>query len=135
MRITMQKSDLSYLLRFSRKIAFSIPFYSQAQNNGFMHQHEFQLVLNIHRNQKSALTLFDHKPSNFQLKISTKNGPIPESVKLAKIGNYDVINDENGITVEESEAYAITWSARFYSLENLLLDIDISAKSGQVTYF
>ena len=82
-------------------------------------------------NQKSPLTLFDRKPADFKIKIDTKDGPLKETIKLAKIGNYDVINATDGITLDEKEAFSLTYTARFASFDNLLLDIDVTTKKAK----
>ena len=74
------------------------------------------------------MTLFDQKPADFKIKIDTKDGPLKETIKIAKIGNYDVINATDEVTLDEKEAFSLTYTARFVSLENLLLDIDVMTK-------
>jgi len=108
---------------------------AQGRNNGFMHQHECQLVLHMHRAQKSPLTLYEHKPTSFSVKLDTKAGPIENSVRLAKLGDYNLIDGlgcDQGVELDEKDAFSLTYTARFATLENLLLDVDIRAKSQHV---
>ena len=39
-----------------------------------------------------------------------------------------MINATDEVTLDEKEAFSLTYTARFVSLENLLLDIDVMTK-------
>ena len=109
-------------------------YQENCQNNGFMNQHETKLILKIHQDQASPITLFDQpKIKQFKLKLKPKYGVILPTVEMAKLGKYTYdVADEFEFS-QDTEYYSML-TARTNKLDDLHIDINITGGSGSKVF-